>query len=126
MSELKMKYADLLSFGQTLGLTGLEAVQEGAKLKIRGQAPYQLEKNLFWDKIKEHADWQTEIGADIHVTNADLYGIYTVQKGDTLSAIAKKHLGAPNRYVDIFNLNKDVLSNPDVIRVGQKLKIPNP
>ena len=49
-----------------------------------------------------------------------------MKSGDTLSAIAKKLLGSANRYMDIFNANKDQLSDPDKIKVGQKLVIPKP
>ncbi len=56
----------------------------------------------------------------------DVYGYHTVKSGDTLSAIAKKLLGSANRYTDIFNANKDQLSDPDKIKVGQKLVIPKP
>ena len=49
---------------------------------------------------------------------------YTVQSGDTLSAIAKKFLGNPNDYMELFNANRDQLTDPDRIRPGQVLKIP--
>jgi nucleoid-associated protein YgaU len=51
---------------------------------------------------------------------------YTVKSGDTLSKIAKETLGNANSYMDIFNANKDVLSDPDQIKPGQVLKIPTP
>lgn len=49
---------------------------------------------------------------------------YTVEKGDTLSAIAKKTLGSANRYHAIFEANKPMLSDPDKIYPGQTLRIP--
>ena len=49
---------------------------------------------------------------------------YTVQAGDTLSAISKRLLGDAGDYMQIFNLNKDQLSDPDKIKPGQVLKIP--
>ena len=49
---------------------------------------------------------------------------YTVIAGDTLSKIAKKFLGNANRWHEIFDANRDQISNPDMIRVGQVLKIP--
>lgn len=49
----------------------------------------------------------------------------TVAKGDTLSAIAKKHLGSANAWRQIFEINRDVLDNPDVIKPGQVLKLPS-
>jgi len=47
-----------------------------------------------------------------------------VEKGETLSKIAKKYYGDPNLYMKIFEANKDVLKNPDLIKIGQKLRIP--
>jgi nucleoid-associated protein YgaU len=49
---------------------------------------------------------------------------YTVKAGDTLSKIAKDQLGNANAYMDIFNANRDQLSDPDKIKPGQVLKIP--
>jgi nucleoid-associated protein YgaU len=44
--------------------------------------------------------------------------------GTALSKIAKEHLGNANAYTDIFNANKDQLTDPDKIKPGQVLKIP--
>lgn len=49
---------------------------------------------------------------------------YTVAKGDTLSAIAKKFYGKSSRWRVIFEANTDRISNPDLIQIGQVLKIP--
>jgi nucleoid-associated protein YgaU len=49
---------------------------------------------------------------------------YTVQKGDTLSAIAKTHYGDAGKYMAIFEANKPMLSHPDKIYPGQVLRIP--
>ena len=49
---------------------------------------------------------------------------YTVAKGDTLSKIAKKFYGNANQWRVIFEANNDHISNPDLIRIGQVLKIP--
>ena len=55
---------------------------------------------------------------------ADEAKYYTVVKGDTLSAIAKKEYGNANAYMKIFEANKPMLSNPDKIYPGQLLRIP--
>jgi nucleoid-associated protein YgaU len=47
-----------------------------------------------------------------------------VQAGDTLGGIAKHLLGNASDYTKIFELNRDVLSDPDKIKPGQVLKIP--
>lgn len=49
---------------------------------------------------------------------------YVVQSGDTLSKIAKEHYGDPNRYMEIFEANREQLSDPDKIKPGQELIIP--
>jgi nucleoid-associated protein YgaU len=49
---------------------------------------------------------------------------YTVKKGDTLSEIAKAHYGKATDFNRIFEANRDVLSDPDEIQVGQVLKLP--
>ncbi len=49
---------------------------------------------------------------------------YTVQKGDSLSKIAKQHLGDANAWKTIFEANRDVLDDPDKIFPGQTLKLP--
>lgn len=50
---------------------------------------------------------------------------YTVVAGDSLSKIARKLLGQASRWPEIHSLNKDVIKNPDLIRPGQVLKIPD-
>ena len=50
--------------------------------------------------------------------------IHTVQSGETLSSIAKQYYGDANKYGMIFEANKDKLSSPDNIQVGQELVIP--
>jgi nucleoid-associated protein YgaU len=49
---------------------------------------------------------------------------YTVQKGDTLSKIAKEHYGNANQYGAIFEANRPLLEHPDRIYPGQVLRIP--
>ena len=49
---------------------------------------------------------------------------YTVEKGDTLSHIAKAHYGRASKWRAIFEANRDILDDPDRIKPGQVLKIP--
>ena len=49
---------------------------------------------------------------------------YTVQKGDTLSHIAKAHYGRASKWKAIFDANRDQLDDPDRIQPGQVLQIP--
>jgi len=49
---------------------------------------------------------------------------HEVQKGETLSKIAQKYYGDPSLYTKIFEANKDSIKDPNLIRIGQKLRIP--
>lgn len=49
---------------------------------------------------------------------------HTVAEGDSLSSLARKYYGSPNRWADIEAANHDVIGNPNALRVGTRLKIP--
>ena len=49
---------------------------------------------------------------------------YIIQQGDSLSAIAKKFLGNANDYPKIFEANREVIKDPNLIYPGQKIRIP--
>ena len=49
---------------------------------------------------------------------------YVVRAGDSLSAIAQKYYGDANRWKEIWEANKDKLPDPNLITVGQELRIP--
>ena len=123
--SLKDKYADLVTLAGTLGATGVTSKEEGGKFKLWATVAYQLKKDASWDAIKKHADWEKELEADIRNEKSDIYGIWTVKSGDTLSKIAKSAYDNAGSYMKIFEANKNILKNPDVIQVGQKLTIPN-
>jgi len=55
---------------------------------------------------------------------ADAATMYTVQSGDTLSGIAKEFYGDANRYNEIFEANRPMLKDPNMIYPGQVLRIP--
>jgi nucleoid-associated protein YgaU len=109
------------------------AEERDGKLYWKGTVATEAEKNEIWNAIKTIPSWQSEIVADIQVTGGPAAGAapaaaaartYTVKAGDTLSKIAKEHLGNANAYMKIFDLNKDQLSDPDKIKPGQVLRLP--
>ena len=58
-------------------------------------------------------------------STAEVVGVtYTVAAGDTLSKIAKEHLGSANAWNKIYEANRDQLDDPDKIKPGQVLKLP--
>ena len=123
--SLTDKYVHLVNLATDLGGTDVRSREETGKFKLWATVPYQLEKDALWDAIKKHAGWETEVDADVRNTKTDIYGIWTVKSGDTLSKIAKSAYDNAGSYLKIFEANKDILKNPDMIQVGQKLTIPN-
>jgi LysM repeat protein len=49
---------------------------------------------------------------------------HRIVDGDTLSKLAGEYLGRADRYLEIYELNRDVLANPDLLPIGSLLKIP--
>ena len=50
--------------------------------------------------------------------------IYEIVSGDTLGGIAKRYYGNASKYTKIFEANKDIISDPNKIYPGQKIRIP--
>lgn len=125
--SLQVKYAEVLALANKLGIKDMKVVEDGGKLSISGTTKTQYEKNIIWDKIKEvGGEAYSDIGADLKPERTDVYHVHTVQSGESLSKIAKHYYKDANKYMSIFNANKDILSNPDLIKIEQELKIPNP
>lgn len=127
MSQLTDKYGDVYIHAQNLGVTNLNAQEENGHITITGNAPSQYVTNQIWDKIKQiDPDLKDgDLTLNLSVARQDIYGEYEVKSGDTLSSIAKD-IGRGNlTYQQIFDANRDTLSDPDKIQAGQRLKIPN-
>lgn len=123
---MKAKYQSVLDLGEKLAIKNGDVKEENGKLHITGTAKTPYEKNLLWDAIKEAGGENPEdLIADIAVEDSSVFAHHTVAKGETLGKIAKQYFGNPMKYVAIFEANKDVLKNPDVIHPGQELVIPN-
>jgi nucleoid-associated protein YgaU len=126
--DLRAKYDQAIQTAKRLGFQG-GATQEGEKLHFKGTVHSEDEKNQIWNAIKAVPDWKNDITAEITVVQvAQPVGTsgktYTVKSGDTLSKIAREHLGDGNAYMKIFNANTDQLTDPDKIKPGQVLKLP--
>jgi nucleoid-associated protein YgaU len=135
--QLKTKYQSVLNFIQSQGVQLQNVNMEGDKLLIRASAPSADLKNRVWDQIKLVDPRFSDIIADIQapaaaaaaaaaggVPSKSAARTYTVQPGDSLSKISKQFYGDANKYMNIFNANKDKLSNPDQVKVGTELVIP--
>lgn len=81
------------------------------------------------EQVTQRADFsdvQSSVSSteDITSSTAPAGQTYTVEKGDTLSHIAKQFYGKANKWNAIFEANRDQLDDPDKIKPGQVLKIP--
>ncbi len=138
--DLRTKYNHAVQVAKSLRMEGSAQEKEG-KLHVVGTVKSEEEKNQIWNALKTVPDWGNDVVADIKVVAqpavaaaaasaapaaaaAPAARTYTVQAGDTLSAIAKTQLGSPGAYMKIFEANRDQLSDPDKIKPGQVLRIP--
>jgi len=131
MGLLRDKYAYAIQTAKDVRMQGSADEREG-KLYFHGTVGTEAEANKIWDAIKTVPDWRNDIVGDIKSTGVPTAvptsgtseSTYTVKAGDTLSKIAREKLGDANAYMDIFNANKGLLTDPDKIKPGQVLKIP--
>ena len=136
LAVLRHKYDPVVRLMHARGAQVRTIEMQGAKLLIKAEAPSADVKNAIWDEIKKVDASYSDLTADITVNAAAAgqggpagaasapAGSYTVQKGDTLSKISKQFYGDANKYMKIFDANKDKLKDPDKIQVGQVLTIP--
>ena len=135
--QLKLKYQSVLNFIQSQGVQLQNLNMEGDKLLIRASAPSADLKNRVWDQIKLVDPNFSDLIADIQAPAAAAAAAaaagasstpaartYTVQPGDNLSKISKQFYGDANKYMKIFEANKDKLTDPDKIKAGMDLLIP--
>ncbi|HXO04220.1 MAG TPA: LysM peptidoglycan-binding domain-containing protein [Candidatus Sulfotelmatobacter sp.] len=135
--QLKTKYQSVLNFILSQGVQLQNLNMEGDKLFIRASAPSADMKNRVWDQIKLVDPTASDLIADIQAPAAAAAAAagaagapssaartYTVQPGDNLSKISKQFYGDANKYMKIFEANKDKLSDPDKVKVGTELLIP--
>ncbi len=105
-----------------LDAEGLDISVEGDKVKVSGSAASQEVREkviLAVGNVEGVAEVEDDIsGGDGEPT------FHTVEKGDTLWAVSAKALGSGARYMEIFEANKPMLSDPDKIYPGQVLRIP--
>ncbi len=134
--QLKAKYQSVLNFMQAQNVRLENLNMADNKLYIRAEAPSQDVKNKVWDQIKLVDPTFSDLTADIDAPAAAAAAAasaggpssaartYTVQPGDSLSKISRQFYGDANKYMKIFEANKDKLSDPDKVRAGMDLVIP--
>ncbi len=133
-----LKSDELIALVQSLGLQidSLYVAVEDDVATIAGTAPSLMEKEKAIlaignvegiaqvdDKIKVQGIESEEENASVFEKQGSVF--HTVEKGDTLSKISKKYYGNPMKYTVIFEANKPMLTDPDLIYAGQVLRIPS-
>jgi nucleoid-associated protein YgaU len=122
--------------GMGLGVTNLGAKIEGKTVTLTGNAPNMEAKAKVMAEFNKMVDTDNTLNT-IRIPEApkpepkpkpteqpqEVH--YEVQPGDTLGAIALKYYGKASAYPKIFEANRDILDNPDLIKPGQKLRIPD-
>jgi nucleoid-associated protein YgaU len=129
LEELKAKYASILDLVQKKGVHLTHLHVQDNKLVMTGGAPSEEIKNEIWNQIKAVDSTYSDLSAEFDVDPslpqpAPAQQKYTVVSGDSLSKIAKHFYGDANKYMKIFEANKDKLSDPNKVQIGQELVIP--
>ena len=124
---LQNKYRSVLNLGEKFNARDGYVEEADGKLRVGGTVETLREKDLMWDEIKRvGGENPRDIEADIKVSNKAYYAKHTVEKGESLSLIAKEYLGDVMAYKQIFAANSDKLDDPNKIYPGQELVIPFP
>ena len=124
--SLQEKYQGILELANQNGTTYNLSEADGV-LHIDGNAPSEEAKQQLWDKYNEiDPDYKSsDLMLNITVGAGAAAGggghTYTVEAGDNLSKIGEKY---GITWQQIYEANKDIISNPDLIHPGQELKIP--
>ncbi|MEZ4948770.1 MAG: peptidoglycan-binding protein LysM, partial [Saprospiraceae bacterium] len=122
----KQKEALLKSLAEGMGIEveNLSVSYDGETVTVWGQVESQADKEkiiLTLGNVNGVATVDDRMSVVVPEPEADFY---EVKKGDSLSKIAKEFYGNAMKYPVIFEANKPMLKDPDLIYPGQVLRIP--
>src|SRR6476620_4748717 len=124
--ELQTKYQSLLEMAQQNGTTYELSGGDDGVLHINGTAPSAEAKQQLWDEYNRIDPNYAAGDLVLNISEGAAAGggsnTYTVVAGDNLSKIGEKY-GVS--WQAIFDANKDIIKDPDMIHPGQELKIPS-
>lgn len=125
---VSQKYDELVRTARSAGVTNLQVREQNNVLYIDGQAPTEAVKKQLWDIYSrldpDYRSGDLVMNIKVDPTHAPGRGPvreYEVVKGDSLSKIGKK-FGV--QWKDIYEANRDLIKDPDLIQPGWRLKIP--
>jgi nucleoid-associated protein YgaU len=107
------------------GIENLDVQFDNGQVKLSGKAssPEAMEKAVLLAGNVQGVEGVSVEQLDTPPQTAEIE-YYVIQKGDTLSAIAQQFLGNASDYPKIFEANREVIKDPDLIYPGQKIRIP--
>ncbi len=123
------KSKDLEDYVNKLGLNvkNLDIRYDNGTAYVEGTVPTEADREkviLAVGNVDGVAKVDEELDVESEAKTADNAEFHTVQSGDTLWKISERVYGDGNRYMEIFEANKPMLSDPDKIYPGQVLRIP--
>lgn len=121
--ELKDKYSKLVDYAEKSNIEDLSVAEKEGILYVSGTTTAPV-KDRLWS-IYDELDPDMRSGdlvLDIQ-TDGSEENVYEVKSGDSLSKIAKNYPGMT--WQKIYDANKDIIKDPNIIHAGQKLKIPS-
>jgi LysM repeat protein len=137
--QLKAKYQSVMNLMQQKGVRLDNVNMAGDKLYVKGEAPSDAIKNDIWNQVKlvdaSFSDLTLDLSAPAAVQATAVAAAagggtaggktYTVQAGDSLGKISQHFYGKASEYMKIFDANKNILTDPDKIKPGMNLVIPD-
>ena len=124
---LQNKYRSVLNLGEKFDAKNGYVEEADGVLRLGGTVEYLHQKDQMWDEIKRvGGENPRDIEADIRVLNKTVYARHTVERGESLSLIAKEYLKDVMAYKKVFAANTHVLDDPNKIYPGQELVVPFP
>ena len=125
-SDLTNKYGSVYEQAYTLGCEELTLTEENGVLTVSANCPTQYNADRVTDKAKKvDAEWKNSLKLDLKVQRTDIYGEHKIKADDTLEVIAKKITKNKVTPEQIFEANKDVLTDPKTLPAKTTIKIPN-
>jgi nucleoid-associated protein YgaU len=120
---LSQKYQELINTAKSSGTANLQVREQNNVLYIDGEVTSEATKQKLWDLYnKIDPDYRSgDLVMNLKVAGGGAETEYEVVKGDSLSKIGQKFGIA---WKDIYEANRNIIKNPDLIQPGWKLKIP--
>jgi len=89
-----------------------------------GEAPPLLAKDYPGDAVPGTSGWGAALGLPASAQREQPVRRHKIVDGDTLRGLAERYLGSPDRALEIYEANRDLLPSPELLPIGVELKIP--